>query len=584
MLMMTLGALGGCGRSMRQGGVDFRPAEIVLLGGNIPGSAAPGTVRAIAISQGLIGAVGSDAEVEPLRGPGTVVVDLQGRAVLPGLVDHHIHLMNVGFSLLNAQTGEQLFLDLSAVRSLEEVERRVRERAAAPPPGSWVLGNGWNQMNWGSPRLPTHHVLSRAAPNNPVFLARVDGHAGWANAAALALSGISMQTPDRHGGAIIRLDSGEPSGILLERANEPVLAHVPQPADDRVMQAFRLAAAAMAARGIVEVWDAGFLSAPGIVALNGDLERCLSLLRKVDAEAPLPIRVNLMVPAPSRLADKILADPGAFRKISDRIRVTHIKLFVDGAFGSRGALLSHAYFDNPATRGVSRMTDAELRSAVMSALDAGFDVAVHAIGDAAVRQTLDAFEYALQQQPGILPGRLRIEHFSYAQTEDIERAARLKVVLCVQPNFIWPADDGTTMEDARVGPENSRRAYPWGTLVNLGARLADGTDYFTSPAHPLLNFYIAIGRMNPDGRPVGGWHPEERLSRPAAFQLATRLYPPGGAEPDTDRLRVGAPADLAILSADPLQTELSELLQIRVHATIRDGRVTYNDGSLAHLR
>ncbi len=584
MLMMTLGAYGGCGQSMRQGAESFGPAELVLRGANIPGLAAPGTARTIVISQGLIAAVVSDPGIEPQPGPEAVVVDLQGRTVLPGLIDHHIHLMNVGFSLLNAQTGGQLFLDLSSVHSLQEVERRVRERAAALPPGSWVLGNGWNQMNWGSPRLPTHHVLSRAAPDNPVFLARVDGHAGWVNAAALELAGIRRQTPDMHGGTIGRLDSGEPSGILLERANEPVLEHVPQSSDGRVMRAFRMAAEAMAARGVVEVFDAGFLPEPGIVALNGDFERGLSLLQKAEAEAPLPIRVNVMVPAPSPLADKALAEPHAFRRISGRIRVTHIKLFVDGAFGSRGALLSHAYLDEPATRGVSRMTEGELRAAVILALDAGFDVAVHAIGDAAVHRTLDAFEYVLQQKPDILPGRLRIEHFSYAQTEDIKRAARLKVVLSMQSNFVWPADDGMTMEDARVGTENSRRVYPWGTLLNLGAHLADGSDYFTSPAHTLLNLYFAVGRMNPDGRPDGGWHPEERLSRPAAFRLLTRLYPPGGAKPHIDRLRLGAPADLAILSADPLRTELSELLHIRVHATIRDGRVTYSDGSLPHLR
>lgn len=579
LLMMALSASGACSGANR----GDRSADRIFLNAAISSPGAAASINAIAISRGAIAAVGSPAEVEALRGPGTRVSDLQGKVLLPGLVDHHIHLMNVGFSLLNSQTGGKLFLDLSSATSLEEIARRVQERAAVAGPGAWLLGKGWSQIAWGSQQLPTHDVLSSAAPDNPVFLARVDGHAGWVNRSALLAAGIGRQTADPAGGTIARLANGEPSGVLLERANEMVLGHVPPPSDEQVKQAFRLAAEAMAAQGIVEIFDAGFLAEPGIVAMNADLERYLDLLLKADAEQPLPLRINLMIPAPSPLAEKVVADPESFRRLSPRVAVTHIKLFCDGAFGSRGAWLTHPYLDDPSTQGVRRMTDEELRAAVRSSLRAGFDVAVHAIGDAAVRQALDAFESELRERPELNPGRLRIEHFSYALAEDIRRAAALKVVLCIQPNFIDPDAKGRTMEDSRIGSENCKRAYPWGTLARLGARLADSSDYFTAPAHPLLNFYVALSRMNTSGRPAAGWHPEERLSREDAYRLLTGRCAAGGAEPEMRTLEIGAPADLTVVSADPMQAGIHEILETKVHATVLEGRITFSDGTLRDL-
>ncbi|MFH1573326.1 MAG: amidohydrolase, partial [Acidobacteriota bacterium] len=416
--------LAGCTGGDREPAREARPADLILTGGTVRILGEGDPRQALAIRGGAVAALGDAAEVDRLRGPATQVNDLEGKTLLPGFVDHHIHLLNVGLSLLNAELDEEIFLDLSSARSLDEIARQIRNRAATLPPGAWIMGKGWSQGAWGEGRLPTHNVLTRAAPRHPVFLARVDGHAGWVNRAALQAAGITAETPDPPGGAILRSAGGEPSGVLLERANELVAAHLPRPADEQIVRAFRLGASAMAARGVVELFDAGFLACPGIVDVNADFERILELIRRTDKEQALPVRVNLMIPAPSVLADKVLADPDRYRTISPRVRVTHIKLFADGALGSRGARLTHPYSDDPATRGVEWMPAAELRAQVGCAIAAGLDVAVHAIGDEAIRITLDAFEAALLERPDLAPGRMRIEHFSHASSEDMQRAAR----------------------------------------------------------------------------------------------------------------------------------------------------------------
>jgi len=264
------------------------------------------------------------------------VIDVGGAVVAPAFTDHHVHLLNVGMALLNARDGGRLGIDLTGVRSLAAVDSLVRARAATLPAGTWILGAGWSQANWGTSGLPTADLLTRAAPHHPVFLARTDGHAGWLNAPALAAAGITGATPSPEGGMIGHLPSGEPSGILLERANEMVTAQLPALADSDVVTAYRLAADALARRGVVEVYDAGPLMYPGVTALNMDIARYVTLLVRADSIAPLPLRINLMIPAPSRFADSLLGAAKVATELSPRIHITHLKLFSDGALGSRG--------------------------------------------------------------------------------------------------------------------------------------------------------------------------------------------------------------------------------------------------------
>jgi len=552
----------GCGGATRPTG------ELVLSGGTIVtldgGQAA---ASSLVIREGRIAAIGDGVET---GAPRARVLHLNDAVVLPALVDHHVHLFNVGLALLNQREGERFLLDLGAATSLEEIAARVRARAATLPAGSWITGAWWSQAAWGTQAMPSHQVLSAAAPDHPVYLARTDGHAGWLNAQAMALAGIDATSPEPYGGAISRDPSGAPTGILLERANELVAPLVPPLSDDDVMAAFRAGAEALAERGVVEIYDAGVLPVPGVVALNADFGRYLSLLQRADSAAALPLRINLMIPAPSPLADSLTATTDSARVLSPRIRITHLKLFADGALGSRGAALTHPYADDPHTHGVPRMTTEEITALSLRAVDAGLGVAIHAIGDEAVKRALDACERVLQERPGLDPGRLRIEHFSYAREEDFGRAVRLGLVLSIQSNFNSPAGEVPTFGGMRVGMANDPRVYAWDRLERMGARLAEGSDYFTRPGPALAGFIAALTLHNAvgDSRP----DPDARL---LAWRMqATRVAPEGGAVPAA--IQEGGAADLVILSGNPLAVPRSELADLRVLATISAGRVVYS--------
>ncbi|UCF38846.1 MAG: amidohydrolase, partial [Acidobacteriota bacterium] len=503
------------------------PADMVLYNSQLRVlDSNASTTNSVALVDGNILATGSRSELEEWIGPQTRLVDLQGGTVIPSLKDHHLHLLDIGFSVLNRKKSGALFLDLTGATSPEEVAKRVADRASTVAPGTWILGKGWNQGAWGTGTLPDHHILDRAAPDHPVFLARGDGHCGWVNQNALTLAGIAAGSPDPAGGQALRKADGSPTGVLLERANEPVLALIPEPDDATVMEAFREGAQAVAAQGITDIYDAGFLAFPGVVGMNIRMERYLDLLKQADRKAPLPININLMIPSPSNLADRLIQEPAA-RQISDRIKITHIKLFTDGALGSRGAALREPYSDDPSTTGVPRMSVDELEADVHRTLLAGLDVATHAIGDRAIGETLEVYEGLLTKMPDLDPRRLRIDHFSYGTPEDIQKAAELGILLVVQPGFIYPDDEGFTMEDHRLGPERKAGAYAFGTLARLGGLLVGSSDDFTIPPHPLWNFYAAVTRMNPNGKPEGGWHPVEKLERNEALELFTRFQPPG---------------------------------------------------------
>jgi predicted amidohydrolase YtcJ len=575
-LVACLPLLGGCARTGDVGAPEQAVAGLIISGGPILTLGEPESVEAIAVGDGVILALGDRGSVERLRGPETVDVDLAGRVLAPAFVDHHVHLLNLGFSLLYRAEPSPTFVDLAGLGSLGAIGDEVRSRASALPAGTWILGQSWSQGAWGASELPSHEALSAAAPEHPVFFTRVDGHAGWANSEALRAAGIDARTPDPPGGVIARRRDRSPDGVLLERANELLRPVLPEPSPAEIRRAFRLAAEALSAQGVTEVFDAGFLGLPGIVDLSLDFERYLELLVEADLASPLPLRVHLMVPAPSPMMAQIAADPARYRQLTPRIGVTHVKLFADGALGSRGAWLSHSYADDPTTYGIERMSREEIRREAEAALDAGFDVATHAIGDAAVELALDVYAEILAERPQLAPGRLRIEHFSYAGPADFDRAAALGIVLAVNPDFVAPDDHGLAMEDARVGVDNSDRVYALGRMAAAGADLAFGSDYFTAPAQPLLGFYAATTRQNGNGLPADGWQPGERLSRIDSLRIQTRLWPAGGGGPRRGALAVGGRADLVVLTGDPLAVEASAILGIQVEATHLDGAVVFD--------
>jgi predicted amidohydrolase YtcJ len=533
-------------------------------------------VEAAAFAGGRVLALGRVDEVQKRRGPLTRLLDLGGRVLMPSFKDHHVHLLNLGLALLNHERTGALLAELSGL-DLAGIEAALAERCRTEPAGSWVTGAGWSQGVWGASALPSHEPLTRACPQNPVLLARVDGHAGWANLQALRFSASAGAEPE--GSRVVRGADGTPTGALLERANEPLLARVPPLAEEDVIAAFRAAADSLAARGVTEAADAGFLSPPGLVDLDASFERYLDLLVRADAERPLPVHVDLMIPAPSALAEKLLGRP---HELSPRLHVTHLKLFADGALGSRGAALCHAYADDASTHGVPRMGREEIRRWSERALDAGLDVATHAIGDAAVGSVLDAYQQILAERPSLDPRRLRVEHFSYSSNDDLERAARLGVVLAVQPGFVWPDDEGRTMEEARVGDRGAGEVYAFGRLLRAGARLVGSTDEFALPEPFFRHVHAAVTRQSPSGAPPGGWHPENRLDRLEGLRLFTRWQPAGGT-PAREPLAVGGPADWIVVSADPLACSDAALLELRVERTVAQGRVIFDDGQVGAL-
>ncbi len=530
-------------------------------------------VEAAAFAGDVVLALGTRADVRRLRGAHTRELDLAGRTLMPSFKDHHVHLLNLGLTLLNRERAGALLADLTGL-DRGEIAAALAERCRRAPTGAWVTGAGWSQAVWGESALPGHEPLTRACPDNPVLLARVDGHAGWANRAALSFAPAAGAEPP--GSRVLRGEDGAPAGALLERANEPLLARVPPLAEADVIAAFRKAVDSLVARGVTEADDAGFLSPPGLVDLEASLERFLDLLTRADAEEPLPVRVSLMIPAPSALAERVLLGP---REISPRLHVTHLKLFADGALGSRGAALSHPYADDPATHGVPRMDRESIERWARRALDGGLDVATHAIGDAAVASVLDAYEAVLTDRPSLDPRRLRVEHFSYASEADIARAARLGVALVVQPGFVWPDTGGHTMEEARVGEDGADRVYAFGRLLRGGARLVGSTDEFGMPESIFRHVHAAVTRQSPEGAPPGGWQPVNRLSRLEGLRLFTsRLTSGGGAA--RPPLAVGGPADWIVVSADPLAGPEGALPGLRVHRTVATGVVIFDDGVL----
>jgi predicted amidohydrolase YtcJ len=548
-------------------GAESPAADLVVTSGSVLAQGrGASSGAAVSVRDGRIVSLSASRAARTLAIPGGVIV--------PGLVDHHIHLLNVGLWLLNDRDHGSHFLDLSGAASLARVADLVRARAATLPPAAWVTGGGWSQGMWGTEALPAADALDGASAGHPVFLSRVDGHAGWVNHAALASGGITGATPDPDGGRIARDALGRPTGILLERANELLTRLLPEPPDADVITAFRLATDALAARGVVEVDDAGVLAPPGVVALNEEFGRYLELLRKADAAEPLAVRVNLMIPAPSRLADSLLASSHQWQ-ISPRIRITHLKLFADGALGSRGAALTHPYADDRSTRGVPRMTADAIETLARRALDAGLDVATHAIGDEAVKRTLDAYERLLGEQPSLDPTRLRIEHFSYAREQDFARAVRLHVVLSIQSDFNAAPADTAPLGLARLGAANEPRVYAWRRLHDMGATLIEGSDYFLRLREPLAGYHDALTLRHA----VGEGRDDPATRADALAMQMVHLGPGGGLQPGA--ISPGARADLMVVDGNPTTTPVGELPRLRVLATVNAGRVTYQAATAA---
>ena len=530
------------------------------------------SAEALAAIGGEIVALGTSSEVlATWRGPGTVVIDAGGAPVLPGLIDAHAHMMNLGRFLLT--------VDLFGTRSAAEVAERVGEAVRAHAPGEWIIGRGWDQNDWEVKEFPTRELLDRLAPDNPVFLDRVDGHAVWVNTAALEAGGVTAATPDVEGGQIIRDAEGQPTGILIDYATDLVERAMPPPGEADLWKMLDAAQQRVVSLGLTGVHDMG---------VGADT---LALYRRWDDEGGIVPRLVVYFSARSPAAiDWWRAEGQAlYGERGSRFRVRGPKSYADGALGSRGAALLAPYEDAPDLRGTFLVQPESLAGIVAGALEVGLQPAVHAIGDAGNRAALDAIEAA--RRPVTVapcggngtgaPGgcsptgdtRPRIEHVQVVALEDIPRFAELGVVASYQPTHA--TSDMYWAED-RVGPDRIRGAYAWRRMRDAGARLVCGSDFPVESPNPFFGIYAAVTRRDQEGWPEGGWRPEERMTREEALACFTRDAAwAAGMEEEVGTLTVGKRADFIVVDQDPLTAPEQDLWKIRVLRTAIDGKTVY---------
>ena len=538
------------------------PVDMVLLGGRIyVGDAAETEHEALAIRGAHVFAVGPRAWIETMLGPNTRVVELNGRLVTPGFNDTHMHLASGGVSMLEVV--------LQGANSIDEVMARVSAAAAEARPGEWITGRGWDQTRMGSDALgpggwPTKDALDLAAPNNPVYLRRVDGHVAWVNSRALELAGMDPTLPDPTGGEIVRDSRREATGILKETAMNIVSRIIPPPDEAKVRRGI-LAALEVAARS-------------GVTSVQTQAEpRDLAIYRSLRDAGELSVRVfgwdSLTMANVERLrAADVIAGTGDVW-----VREGILKGFVDGTLGSRTAWMLDPYSDVPSTRGIPRHDYERLLELVLAADAAGLQVALHAIGDAANRAALNAYERALVVN-GARDSRHRIEHAQIVDAVDIPRFGNLGVVASMQPTH---ATSDMRWVEERIGTGRMREgAYAWRSLVDADAVVSFGTDFFVEPMEPVQGLYSAVTRQSREepGVPPGGWLPEQRLTIREAIRAYTTV--PAWVEFQEHvkgTLERGMLADLVVWDRDLLTIVPVEILDARPLLTIVGGRVVFGE-------
>ncbi len=526
-------------------------ADLILRGGVFYPVSSPGAVRgSLAVRGGRIAYLGDDAGAAALAGPGTEIVELGGRAVTPGLIDAHSHLLSLGAALEE--------VDLVGTASYEEVVERIRAAAAALPPGAWVRGRGWDQNDWPVQAFPDHRPLSAAVPDRPVWVNRIDGHAALLNAKAMELLGLDPEIADPVGGRFLRDASGRLTGVLVDEAMSVAGAGLPGPGDADRRRRIAVAAAHCLERGLTTVTELG---------VGGATVASYVALREA---GELPLRAALFLTDAPALLDSWLAsgprlDPAA------RLTVRGIKLYADGALGSRGAALVEPYSDDQANLGLLITGGDRLAGICRRALAAGFQVGIHAIGDRGALVALDALEACFgRPRP---EARFRIEHAQVMRPQDIGRMAELGIIASMQPTHAtsdmpWAGD--------RVGPRRLEGAYAWRRVIDAGGRLALGSDFPVESADPRLGLYAAVTRQDADGRPDGGWLPDQRLDREEALRgftldAAHSLFLDG----EVGSLEVGKRADLVVFDRDIMTVPAAEIPAVEVDLTLVEGEIAY---------
>ena len=538
------------------GAQPFAPADLVVVHARVyTADAGRPTATALAVRGGRLAFVGDDRGAQALRGPTTRVVDLGGRTVLPGLVDAHGHLLGLGFVLHQ--------VDVAGTRSYAEVIRRVVEHARTHPAAggsAWVLGRGWDQNAWGDTHFPTHEALSAAVPDRPAWIERVDGHAGLANATAMRVAGITRETRDPAGGRIERDAAGDPTGVFVDNAKGLVERVIPPPSRAETRAALRDATAELHRYGLTGVHD------------PGEPRAVIELMEDMAGRGELELRTYAMIADDSAALAYYFARGPRSGLAGGRLWVRAVKLYADGALGSRGAALLEPYSDDPKNSGLLISAPGHIRDVAVRALRAGFQVNTHAIGDRGNRLVLDAYEAALTQVP-TADHRFRIEHAQILQHDDIPRFAALGVIPSMQASH---QTSDMYWAGTRLGEGRLFGAYAWRSLLDAGSIVPNGSDFPVEYVNPLISFHAAVSRQDAAGWPAGGWHPEQRMTRDEALRSVT-LWPAMAAfqEHDLGSLTAGKYADFVVLDRDVMRAAPDEILGTRVLATYIGGRAVY---------
>ena len=516
------------------------------------------TAEAVAIIGERIIFVGSNADARSHIGKNTRVIDLQGRALLPGLTDSHHHLAGVGFREMN--------LNLEGTTSLQDFLAKVKARVDQAKPGEWITGRGWIETFWQPPVFPTRADLDSVAPNNPVILGRADGHGAVVNSAALKLAGVDKNTPNPFGGEISKDANGEPNGMLLDAAQGLVRGHIPDTTAAEAERAIILGVNRNIGLGWTQIQDAGG-SYPEV-----------ELVRKLYSEGKIKLRIYKAIHGPSESSARLLSEGPIIGAYDHRFTLRTIKVVSDGALGSRGAALLAPYADKPDTKGFLTVKQEEFAPMLTTALKVGVQVETHAIGDYANRFTLDEYEKAFKAVPAtqrkVSDPRWRIEHAQIVNPADIPRFAKLGVIPSMQPSH---AIGDLHFAPSRVGIPRLAGAYVWQSLIKSGAIIPGGSDAPVERGEPLIEFYAAVARKDQKGFSGAGWHPEEAVTRAQALKMFT-IWPAYAAFEDKLRgtLEVGKLADLTIFSADIMKVPEPEILKARCVMTVINGEVVFS--------
>lgn len=515
------------------------------------------TAQALAITGNRIMGLGSTAEVKPLAGPRTRIIDAGGKLILPGFNDSHVHFLTGGFSLAN--------VDLREAKSPEQMAERLRDYARKTPKGRWILGGDWDHEKWPRSPLPTRSMIDAATPEHPVFVNRLDGHMALANSLALKLAGVTKETQDPPGGLIVRDSTGEPTGVLKDAAESLVERVIPEKTFEEKHVAARAATDYAARMGVTSLTD---MSAGEDVGLyqymleRGELKTRIYATRSI-------------------VSWEVLGKAGVRAAFGpDMLRIGGLKGFSDGSLGSTTAFFFEPYNDAPGTRGLlfeQMLPEGIMLKRVQAADRVGLQVMIHAIGDEANFRILEIYRQTAEQN-GERDRRFRIEHAQHLRASEIPRFGRQKIIASMQPYHC--ADDGRWCEK-RIGAERAKSTYAFRSLLDTGAVLAFGSDWTVAPLNPFEGIKAAVTRQTLDGKHPTGWIPEQKIS----LDEAVRAYTIGSAyaefaEKSKGSLAPGKLADLVLIDQDIYSIEPSNIDQARVLLTVVDGRIVYEkDGT-----